>query len=164
MLERAEARNRPELSERLPADRTGVVKADVEPVPAAGGHLRGRQSHSEPGSADLANVVEQTAPATTEVQQSAIVGDPDLLGDVVVLAALSLLERKRKVTVVLCAAEIGQLAEREPDYAIGQRVAEVDVSAVGDCKGLPDEAPAHNCIRAFGPSRLALAGARMALE
>ena len=87
-----------------------------------------------PSRAALADVVEQRPPAAAEVEQPPPGLDPDLLGDVLVLAPLRLLEREREVTVVLGAAEVGELAQAEPEDPVDQRVGEVDVRAVGHAK------------------------------
>ena len=57
--------------------------------------------------------------------------DSDLFGHVLVLAPLSLLKGLREVAVVLGPAEIRQLTKTQTDNAIGQRIAEIDVFAVG---------------------------------
>ena len=57
-------------------------------------------------------------PAATEVEHAAAGLDPDLLGDVLVLAPLRLLERQREVAVVLGAAEVRELAHAEAEDPI----------------------------------------------
>ena len=84
-----------------------------------------------PGRPALADEGEQRAPAAAEVEHAPAGPDPDLLGDVLVLAPLRLLERQREVAVVLRAAEVGQLAEAEPEDPVDQRVGELEVLAVG---------------------------------
>jgi hypothetical protein len=49
-----------------------------------------------------------------------------------VLSPLRLLEAEREVSVVLGAAEIGQLSEAEPEDPVDQGVGEVEIRAVGD--------------------------------
>jgi hypothetical protein len=53
-----------------------------------------------------------------------------------VLAALGLLEAEREVAVELRAAEVRQLAQAEPEDAVGERVGEVEVAAGGDACSL----------------------------
>jgi hypothetical protein len=47
-----------------------------------------------------------------------------------VLSPLRLLERQREVTVVFGTAEVGQLAEAEPEDPVDQRVREVEAIAI----------------------------------
>ena len=63
--------------------------------------------------------------------------EPELLGHVLVLAPLRLIQGQREVAVVLRAAEVSELSQGESDDPVGQRVAEVDVRALGH--GLPRE-------------------------
>ena len=74
---------------------------------------------------------QQRPPPAAEVEHPPAGPDPDLLGHVLVLAPLRLLEAEREIAVVLGAAEVRQLAEAEPEDAVGQRVREVDLRLVG---------------------------------
>ena len=56
---------------------------------------------------------------------------PICSGDVLVLAPLRLLEGEGEVAVVLGAAEVGQLAQAEPEDPVDQRVGELEILAVG---------------------------------
>src|SRR5436305_2705699 len=102
----------------------------VQTVAPAGGELRLGKGDAHACRADVPDVVEQAAPAATEVEDPSPGGDPDLLSHVLVLAALSLLEGQREVAVVLRPAEIRELAQAQTDDAVGQRVAEIDVLLV----------------------------------
>ena len=104
---------------------------DVEPVAAAGGHLGRGQREAHAGGAAVAHVVEQPTPPAAEVDHATARADPDLLGHVVVLAALGLLEGEGVIAVVLGPAEVRELSQCEPDHPIGERIAEVDVLALG---------------------------------
>ena len=104
---------------------------DVEPVALAGGLLRARERDAHARRALLADGGQERAPAAAEVEHAAARLDADLLGHVLVLAALGLLEAHREVAVVLRAAEVGQLSEADPEDAVDQRVGEVEVLAVG---------------------------------
>jgi hypothetical protein len=64
--------------------------------------------------------MEQRPPAAAKIQQPAAGADPNPLGHVLVLSPLRVLQRERKIAVILRAAEIGQLAEAEPEEAINQ--------------------------------------------
>ncbi len=97
----------------------------------AGLHLRRGQGHPDAGGPGAADGVEQRTPPAAEVEHSPARLEPDLLRHVLVLAPLGLLEGQREVTVVLRSAEVRQLAQAEPDDAVGQRVAEVEVLALG---------------------------------
>src|SRR6201989_3018913 len=130
MLKRAEARHGVERAEAFPVDLTGVLEVDLEPVTAARRQLCRGERHPHPNPAALPGVGEQRPPAATEVEQAPPRPNPDLLGDVIVLAPLRLLEAEREVAIELRAAEIGQLTEAEPDDPVGQRVGEVSVPAV----------------------------------
>ena len=131
VLEGAEARDRIEGPIGIPVDRSRVLQVDVEVVFEAGGHLRRGQRHADPVCAAAASGVQQRPPAAAEVEQPPSRSDPDLLRDVVVLAALRLLERQREIAVVLGAAEVGELAQAEPEDPVDRRVGELDVSATG---------------------------------
>jgi len=98
----------------------------------AGLQLRRRQGHADPLPTALAVVGEQRPPAAAEIEQPPSRPDSDPLGDVIVLAALRLLEGQREVAVELGAAEIGELAEAEPEDPVDQRVREIEVTAIGD--------------------------------
>ena len=108
-----------------------VVQVDVEAVPPARRRLRRRQRDADPDAAAAADEIEQRAPAAAEVEHPPARPDPDLLGDVLVLAPLSLLEAQREVAVVLRPAEVGQLSETEPEDAVDQRIGELEVLALG---------------------------------
>src|SRR5439155_1490471 len=69
-------------------------------------------------------------PAPAQVEQPSAGPAPNLLGDVVVLASLSLFEAEGEVTVVLRAAEVGEVAQAEPKDAIDQRIGELEVLLV----------------------------------
>ena len=71
----------------------------------------------------LADEVQQRTPPAAEIQHAPAGSDADLLGDVLVLAPLSLLEAQRKVAVVLGSAEVRQLAQAQANDAIDQRIA-----------------------------------------
>ena len=116
---------------RLARQRARVEQPHVEPVAAARGGLRRGQRDADPGPALRAHVVQQRAPPAPEIEQPPAGPDPDLLGDVLVLAPLRLLEAAREVAVVLGPAEVRQLAEAEPEDAIDQRVREVHLRPVG---------------------------------
>ena len=94
MLECAEAGNGVERAEAGVVDLTCVEQVDVEVVSAARVQLARGQRHPDPDAALLANVGEQRTPATAEIEQPPTGTDADLLGDVFVLSALSLLERQ----------------------------------------------------------------------
>src|SRR5919198_306763 len=100
---------------------------DVEAVPPARLELSRGERDAEACCAGAAHVVEQAAPTASEVENPPSRRDPDLLRDEVVLSSLRLLEGEREVAVVLGAAEVVDLAQREPDHPVGQRVAEFDV-------------------------------------
>ena len=131
VLEGSEARHRVEWAEAVAVDLAGVAQVGVEAVPAAGFELRGREGHPRPPPTPLAGEVEHRPPPAPEVEHRPIGPDPDLLGDVGVLAALGLLEGQREVAVELRAAEVGELAEAEPEDPIDQRVGEVEILAIG---------------------------------
>ena len=109
-------------------DLAGVGDPGVEPVAPAGLGLGGESVTPTPSALALADEVEQRPPAAAEVEHAAAAVDPDLLGDVLVLAPLRLLERQREVAVVLGAAEVGELAEAEPEDPVDQRVGELEVA------------------------------------
>ena len=104
---------------------------NVEAVAATGGELGGGERHADALGAALADEGEQRPPAAAEVEDPPSGPDPDPLGDELVLSPLRLLEREREVTVVLGAAEVGQLAEAEPEDPVDQRVGEVEILAAG---------------------------------
>ena len=58
----------------------------------AGRGLRRRQGHAHPGGAAIADRGQKRPPSTAQVQHATARLDADLLGYVVVLAALGLLE------------------------------------------------------------------------
>ena len=82
-------------------------------------------------SAALADEVQERPPSGAKVEHPPARPDADLLGDVLVLAALGLLERHREVPVVLGAAEVGQLTQAQPEDPVDQRVGEIEVLAGG---------------------------------
>ena len=131
VLEGAEARHRVERAEAVAGDLARVTEVDVQAVPPAGRRLRGGQGDADPDAAPAPDEVEQPAPAAAEVEHAPSRADPDLLGHVLVLAALSLLEAQGKVTVVLRSAEVRKLSETEPEDAIDQRIVELEIRAVG---------------------------------
>ncbi len=109
-------------------DRQGIR---IQQRPHRNDLTRIRAVHRPPRAGALAHERQQRAPAAAEVDQSPVRPDPDLLGDVLVLAPLRLLERQREVAVELGAAEVRLLAEAEPEEPVDQRVGEVEVTAVG---------------------------------
>ena len=121
---------RPRRTGRSRRGRTSqrVREVDVEAVAPAGLGLRGGERDADARRAPAADVVQQRPPAAAEVEHPPAGRDPDLLGDVVVLAALGLLERQREVAVVLGPAEVGHLAQAEAEDAVDQRVGEVEVA------------------------------------
>src|SRR3954451_6291954 len=135
VLEGAEAGDGVERAERVARDLAGVAQVHVEPVPLAGRLLGAREGHADARAALLPHEVEQRAPAAAEVEYAATGFDADLLRHVLVLAALRLLEGLREVAVVLRAAEVGELAEAEPEDAVDQRVGELEVLALGHAAG-----------------------------
>ena len=130
MLEGAEAGDRVEAAEAVAVDPAGVRDPRVQPVALARLRLRRRQGHPHPLGLALADEVEQRTPAAADVEHAPAGPDPDRLGDVLVLAPLSLLEGQREVAVVLGAAEVGELAEAEPEDPVDQRVGEFEVALV----------------------------------
>jgi len=98
---------------------------------AAGLHLRRGQGDADAGGPGAADGVEQRTPPAAEVEHAPAGLEPDLLRHVLVLAPLGLLEGQREVTVVLRSAEVGELAQADPDDLVGQRVAEFEVLALG---------------------------------
>lgn len=131
MLEGAEAGHGVEGAEALAVQPPRVVEMHVEVVASARRVLRLGQGDAEAAGAAGADEVQQRPPAASEVEHPPIGTDPDLLGDVLVLARLRLLEAQREVAVVLGAAEVRELAHAQAKDAVGQRVGEVDVVAVG---------------------------------
>ena len=131
MLEGAEAGDGVEAPVLLRRQLSGVSNLDLEAVATARCRLRRGQRHPDPVTTALADEGQQRPPAAAEVQHPHPWLDPDLLGDVLVLSALSLLEAEREITVVLCAAEVSQLAEAEPKDPVDQRVGELEVGAIG---------------------------------
>jgi hypothetical protein len=107
------------------------VEVDVEAVPPTRCRLRGGQGDADPDAAPLSDEVKERAPAAAQVEHAPAGPDPDLLGDVRVLAPLSLFQAQREVTVVLGSAEVGELSQAEPEDAIDQRIGELEVVAVG---------------------------------
>jgi hypothetical protein len=130
VLKGAEARDGVEGSERLTRNTPRVVKVDVEPVTAAGRGLGRGQGDADPGRADAPDVVQQPAPPAAEVEYATTGFEAELLGDIVVLAALCLLQAQGKIAVELGSAEIGELSETEPDDAVSQRIGEIKVFAI----------------------------------
>ena len=145
VLEGAEAGDRVERPEALARQLAGVEQPHVEPVPPARRRLCARERHAQRRPAAAAHEVEQRAPAAAEVEHPPPGPDPDLLGDVLVLAPLRLLEADREVAVVLRAAEVRELAEAEPEDAVGQRVGEVELRPIGH--GLTVFAPPAGAVR-----------------
>ncbi len=131
VLERAEARDRVKAAEALALQLPRIEQMHVQAVAQAGRRLRARQRDAQPDRLATADEVEQRPPAAAEVQHARASDDPDLLGHVLVLPALSLLQADREVAVVLGAAEVGELPHAQAEHAIGQRVGEVDVAAIG---------------------------------
>ena len=140
MLERAQAGDRVEGAERVGCDLPGVGDPRVQPVAAAGFGLGRRERHADALGLALADEVEQRAPAAPEVEHPATRRDADLLGDVLVLAALRLLQGQREVAVVLGAGEVGHLPEAEPKDPVDQGVGELEVALVGHLAGRYREA------------------------
>src|SRR5207245_1051811 len=101
-----------------------ILKMDVEAVTPTRRNLRRGQGHPDPNASAIANVVEQSAPATAQVEDPPTRADPKLLGHVVILASLRLFQAQREITVVLGAAEVGQLSQAQPNDAVGQRIGE----------------------------------------
>src|SRR5205823_13842276 len=116
-----------------------IDEVDVEAVTAARRQLGRGESDPKPRCTPVADVIEEPAPPTPEVEHAPSGLDPDLLSDVLVLAPLGLLEGQGEIPVVLGPAEVGKLAQTESDDSVGQRIAEIDVFALG-----------HRCSR--GPS------------
>ena len=131
MLKRAQARHGVKLSERVAGHLACVTEVHVQAMAPAGGDLGLRQRDPDAACAALPDVVEQRAPPTPEIQHPPACLDPDLLGDVLTLASLSLLQRQRKIPVVLGAAEVRHLPKTETEDAIDQRISEIKLSAVG---------------------------------
>src|SRR5581483_3245778 len=130
MLKRTEARDGVEHAEALSVDLARVLEVDLEPVPAAGRQLCRRERHAHRDASARSGIGYQRPPATTQVEQASARPDSHLFGDIVVLAALGLLEAEREIPVEHRAAEIRQLTEAEPDDPVGQRVGEVGIPAV----------------------------------
>jgi hypothetical protein len=101
-------------------------------VAATRGELGARERHADAVGSAVADEVQQRPPSASEIEDPPAGLDPDLLGDVLVLAALGLLEREREVAVVLRPREVRQLAEAEPEDLVGKRVGELEVAALGD--------------------------------
>src|ERR671911_2808784 len=131
VLEGAEARHGVERAEAVAGDLPRVVEVDVEAVPPAGRRLSGGQGDADSGAAPTPDEVQERAPPAAQVEHAPARSDPDLLGDVLVLAPLSLLEAQGKVTVVLRSAEVRELSQAEPEDPIDQRIGELEVLAVG---------------------------------
>jgi hypothetical protein len=94
VLECAKARDGVERPETVAVELSRVIDVQVEAVAAAGVVLRLGERHAEPVGAAHADEVQQRAPAAAEVEHAPAGLDPDLLGDVLVLARLRLLERE----------------------------------------------------------------------
>src|SRR5271155_2949722 len=103
----------------------------VETMPPARGMLRLREGHAQPGGANISYELDQRSPPATEVENTPARSDPDQLSHILVLAVLSLEQAQGEVAVVLGSAEVSQLSQAEPEDAIGQRIGEVDVIAIG---------------------------------
>ena len=124
------------------------MEVDVEAVPPAGRRLGGGQGDADPDAAPAPDEVEQPAPAAAQVEHAPSRADPDLLGHVLVLTALSLLEAQGEVTVVLRSAEVRELSQAEPEDAIDQRIVELEILAVGHGLERESERPSFTSIRA----------------
>ena len=107
----------------------------------------GDWSYADARSPAAADVVEQRSPAAAQIEHAATRADPDLLGDVVVLAPLGLLEAEREVAVVLRTAEVGELAQAEPEDPVDQRVGEFEVGALRHERRLRTDAQADWIVR-----------------
>ena len=130
---------------RLARDEPRVGEVDVEPVPATRRELRGGERDADPVGATTAHDVEQRSPSAPEVEDASTGSDPDLLGDVLVLARLRLFEGQREVAVVLRPAEVGDLAQAQSEHAIDQRIRELEVVAISHgCASLDAAAGAVN--------------------
>jgi hypothetical protein len=101
VLEGAEAGHGVEPAEGVGREAARVLEVDVEPVGAAGSRLRGGQGDAHSAGSSAPGEVEQRAPPATEVKDLPPGCDADLVGHVLVLAALGLLEAQREVAVVL---------------------------------------------------------------
>ena len=131
MLETTNARDRVKRAEAVTGHLTRVVKVDVETVPPAGGHLCRRQRDADPCGALFADEVQQRPPPTGEIEHPAARPNPNLLGDVLMLAPLGGLEAQREITVVLRAAEVRELTQTQPKDPIDQRIRELEIRPVG---------------------------------
>ena len=100
---------------------------DVETPTATCLQLGRRQSDPQPDATTSADIVEESAPAAAEIEHTPSRADPDLLGDVIVLASLRLLEAHGEVPVVLGSAELGRISQAQPDHTVGQRIGELDI-------------------------------------
>jgi hypothetical protein len=103
---------------------------NVQSMAPACSRLRGREGHPDPLGTAPPRVVKQCAPPTSEVEDAPSGADADHFGDVIVLAALSLLEGQREVPVVFGAAEVSQFTKTPPKYSIDCGVRELDVYTV----------------------------------
>src|SRR4030081_606815 len=130
MLEATDARHGVERAEAIAADLTRVVEVDVEPVSPAGGNLRGGQRDAHPGATPVADEVQQRSPSAAEIEHPAARPDAYLLGHILMLSPLGVLEAQGEITVVLGAAEVGELSQTEPEDAIDQRVGELKIRLV----------------------------------
>jgi len=88
VLERAEARHRVERAERVPPDFERIHDPDIETIPAAGRRLSAGERHAGALRAQLPQIVEERAPAATEVEDAGAGPNGQTLGHVGVLAAL----------------------------------------------------------------------------
>jgi hypothetical protein len=120
VLEGTEARHGVEGPELLTSDLPRVSQVDVETVPPAGGRLGGGERQADAHAPPAADERKQRSPTAAEVEHTPVRPDPDLLGHKLMLASLGLLEGQREVAVVLRPAEVGELAEAEPEDAIGE--------------------------------------------
>src|SRR5262249_33750046 len=134
VLETADTRDGVEPPEALARHRPSVVEVNVEAMTLARRHLRRGQGDTDPRRALVADEAQQRTPPAAQVQHTPPGFDADLVGNVLVFAALSLRETQRKVTVVLRSAEIGELPQAQPNDAIGQRVGELEVLAISHGK------------------------------
>ena len=99
-------------------------------MPPTGRHLRRGQRDADPGATSVADEVQQRPPPTAEIEHAAARPDPDLLGDILMLAPLGVLEAQGEVAVVLRAAEVGELTQTQPKDPIDQRIGELEIRPV----------------------------------
>jgi hypothetical protein len=137
VLKRPEARDRIKPAKGLARHPTRVANVDVEAVATASCCLSRGQRYAQPARADVTNVVQQPAPTTAEIKHPSPRPNPDLLGHVLVFAALRLLKAQREVAVVFGSAEVRQLAQAESNDPISQRIGEVQVLTVGHGSARP---------------------------